>query len=141
MLDLSIGFTTGTSSWINERNHRALAPRSGQAMRTGTATAARRGQAQCMMRDVGGARLQAAWAWQAFGWRLCRRVPGTPLATAGVVASLAGAACGSAQTSRGAAGRLKSYNLADFGRLPQCTTQGRARLGHELRAFLTRLWH
>jgi uncharacterized protein len=39
------------------------------------------------------------------------------------VASLAdAAACGSALSSRGAAGRLKSYNLADIGRLPQCTT-------------------
>jgi hypothetical protein len=26
-----------------------------------------------------------------------------------------------AREARGAAGRLKSYNLADFGRLPQCT--------------------
>jgi hypothetical protein len=26
-----------------------------------------------------------------------------------------------AREARGAVGRLKSYNLADFGRLPQCT--------------------
>jgi len=31
---------------------------------------------------------------------------------------------------KGAAGRLKSYNLADFDRLPQCTTQGSASLEH-----------
>ncbi|CAG9194706.1 hypothetical protein BCAR13_110206 [Paraburkholderia caribensis] len=38
---------------------------------------------------------------------------------------------------KGAAGRLKSYNLADFDRLPQCTTQGSASLTHAAASVCT----